>query len=309
VVDIGARAAAAPGWVVRLVGELRAFAPDVVHTYLFHAGLASRPVARLFTRSPVVSSVVGVDALRGTAAAAVERLSLRAAKAVLVNARAVEDKLRPHASLSSRLVLQYQGVDVARVAAAPPADRSVVGRGSPVVAVVGRLHPEKAPDVAVDVLAALQPRFPHTRLLLVGGGPLRASLERAAAAKGVAPATTVLGPVSQAEVFGLLKLADVLLVPARTEGLPAVVLEAFAARVPVVATAVGGIPEVVEPERTGLLAPTPDAAELARLCARLFDDDVLRGRMVDAAYERALAFPASDLVTDRARLYRDLAFA
>jgi glycosyltransferase involved in cell wall biosynthesis len=157
------------------------------------------------------------------------------------------------------------------------------------------------------VLAALRKDHPGARLLFVGGGPLSAKMRALASAMGLSDAVLFAGPVSNAEVFGLLKAVDILLVPSWREGLPGVVLEAFAAQTPVVATAVGGIPEVVSHEGTGLLAPAGADAELAALCGRLVDDDVLRRRLVRRAFERVQAFPAARLVDARARVYHELA--
>jgi glycosyltransferase involved in cell wall biosynthesis len=132
---------------------------------------------------------------------------------------------------------------------------------------VGRLSGEKGPDLLLDALARIN--RPDITTVLLGDGPDRAALERRVA-EGVLRSSVrfVGGQVQAARLFSAF---DVLAISSRTEGLPMVMLEAVAAHVPVVAFAVGGIPEVLD-HATGWLAPPGDCDTLGRHLAAACDD-------------------------------------
>jgi glycosyltransferase involved in cell wall biosynthesis len=150
---------------------------------------------------------------------------------------------------------------------------------------VGRLETEKNPLLLADVLAGLRARDPRWRLVVAGEGPLRGELEERLASLGVAEQADLRGYVPvDAGLHELYRSADFFLHVSWTEGLPQVIFEAFAARLPVVATAVGGVPDAVG--EAALLMP-PGAAEAAvEALVRLAGDDALRAGLVEAGVER-----------------------
>ena len=155
---------------------------------------------------------------------------------------------------------------------------------SRVVVAAGRLSPEKG----FDVLAAAAARFlaaaPAVGVVLFGDGPERPRLERMARDLGIAGRFVM--PGFTRDLDRLVPWADVLALSSFTEGLPNVLLEASAAGVPVVATAVGGTPEVVADRETGYLVPAGDPAALSERVLQLLGDPGLRRRMGDAGRER-----------------------
>jgi len=160
---------------------------------------------------------------------------------------------------------------------------------APVVAAVGALGPEKCVGDAVAACA----RLAGAHLLVAGDGPERAALERRAAA--LAPgrvhfAGTLPGPADA------LAAADVVVLASRTEGMPGVLVEAGLSGRPVVATAVGGVPEIVRDGETGVLVPPGDVAALADGLARALAS---RDRLGGAARRRCLAAFEIGPVADR----------
>jgi glycosyltransferase involved in cell wall biosynthesis len=142
---------------------------------------------------------------------------------------------------------------------------------------VARLVPWKGLGLLIRLIGDL----PHTRLVIIGEGPLRSSLERQAREMGVASRVFFMGRLAPSEVAGCLAAADLFVLNSTYEGLPHVVLEAFAAGVPVVATAVGGVPEVVQHGQNGwLVTPGQDTA-LREAVQRLISDIPLRRKLIE----------------------------
>lgn len=161
---------------------------------------------------------------------------------------------------------------------------------------VGRLRIRKGVEVLLEALGDLRERHPGARLLIAGDGEHRAALERRAAELALGPAAVFLGRCDAPRVRGLLGGAAALVVPSTYEGMPLVVLEAMEAGVPVVASRVSGIPEVVADGVTGWLVPPEDPEALAAALARVLDDPdeaTRRGeagrRRVDERFRPAVA--------------------
>jgi glycosyltransferase involved in cell wall biosynthesis len=148
---------------------------------------------------------------------------------------------------------------------------------------VGRLRGPKDFLTLVRAVAELEPG--SVRLRIAGDGPDRGALEAEVARLGLEEAVELLG--MRTDIAELLAAAGVFVLCSDSEGLPMSVLEAMAAGVPVVATAVGGVPELVSDAETGILVPPRDPAALARALGALAADADLRERMGEAGRRRA----------------------
>jgi glycosyltransferase involved in cell wall biosynthesis len=158
-----------------------------------------------------------------------------------------------------------------------------VPANAPVIAMVSTLRPEKGHRVALRAFAALRERFPAASLVVVGDGPLLGELEEHARAIG----QSVLMTGYRDDVMAVLDAADMLLHPSHTDAFPTTLLEAMAASVPIVATAVGGIPEIVRDGQEALLVgPPPTAPKVAAALDRLLADADLRRRLGAAGRAR-----------------------
>jgi len=285
-----------PRALPRLRRHLARVRPDVVHT---HLGLADA-LGTLAARSlglPSVSTIhllvgqptaqLSSAGLRGVARARLVALVRRhaGARVITVSNAAREAYLARKWDTPQRVVTVHNGI--ARSARPEQGARVRVELGlepdALVVSTVTVLRSGKGHDVVVEAVRRLLPRFPRLRLVIMGAGPARDEIQRLAEPLG---ATAVLTG-HRDDVMAVLAATDVLLHPTRMDAFPTALLEAAAARVPVVATAVGGIPEIVEDGQTGFLVPAPPTAETvsARL-EQLLADDALRARVGLSAYER-----------------------
>jgi glycosyltransferase involved in cell wall biosynthesis len=159
---------------------------------------------------------------------------------------------------------------------------------------VGRLAAVKGVPMLFDALRDLSKDHPALHLTLVGDGPERAALERRAREMGLTSRITFAGYKSQAEVAELLRTATALVLPSFAEGVPVVLMEAMAARVPVVTTRIAGVPELVEDGVSGLLVPPGDAHALQVAIGRLLYDAHLCRDMGEAGRLRVAAEFSSD---------------
>jgi glycosyltransferase involved in cell wall biosynthesis len=173
---------------------------------------------------------------------------------------------------------------------------------------VGRLRIRKGVEVLLEALRELRRGVPGAVLRIAGNGEHRAALERTAADLGLGPAAAFLGTQSASQVRTLLSGAAALVIPSIYEGMPLVVVEAMDAGVPIVASAVSGIPEVVVDGETGWLVPPEDPAALARALERVLTDPAEARRRGEAGRRRAAERhrPAVAVAAWRAAIERGL---
>jgi glycosyltransferase involved in cell wall biosynthesis len=172
------------------------------------------------------------------------------------------------------------GVEVERAEAPAP------GTGEEYLLFVGRLRIRKGVEILLEALAHLRSRLPELRLLVAGDGEQGPSLERKAVSLELTDHVSFLGRCSAGEVRELLAGARALVVPSIYEGMPLVILEAMEAAVPVIASRVSGIPEVVEDGVTGWLVPAENIDELARALAEVWRDPEESSRRGAAGRQR-----------------------
>ena len=169
---------------------------------------------------------------------------------------------------------------------------------------VGRLSPEKGQGGLLQAFAKLRARHPELQLRLVGEGPDRASLETLAKGLGLSDAVTFAGRLPEEETLAEIARADLLVLPSFMEGLPIVLMEAMAVGVPVIASRVAGIPELVENDRTGLLFAPSDWDELASRIDFLLGNEAVRGRLAEQAKAKvASEFDTRKSAEELARLF------
>ncbi len=273
VVAMGKRGPADLGAAWRLVRFLRRRAVDVVHTHLWGANLWGRPAAKLAGIPVVVTTEHNLDTWKKVHHLALDRALAPAATHLVAVSRQVQEFYEAHRVGRRRWQVVHNGVDTSvpmRRQRGPALLGLGIGADTPAVGFVGRLGPAKAPDVFLLALARVAAECPAVRALVVGDGPLRPSLEQQARQLGLERQVIFAG--LRKDATELLSGLDAVAVSSLREGLSMAMLEAMAAGVPVVATAVGGTPELVRDGETGLLAPPGDPEALSRALSGLLAD-------------------------------------
>ncbi|HWI21904.1 MAG TPA: glycosyltransferase family 4 protein [Baekduia sp.] len=281
---VGIKRLVDPSALLRTRRQLQDVAPDIVHTHLgdadVHGTLAARSLG-----IPAVSTLHLVAARRtgdrrhDTKERLMALTRRHAGRRVITVSEAARTAyLGTGWDRPEHVVTVHNGIALTAPLKSSAEMRAELGLSADdlVVSMITVLRPGKGHDVAVDALRRLLPRFPRLRLVVAGDGPSRAEIEKLVAPFG--DAVVLAG--HRSDVMELLGATDILLHPTSMDAFPTTLLEAGAAAVPVLATAVGGIPEIVTDEETGLLVPAPPSAELvANQLERLLDDAGLRNRL------------------------------
>jgi glycosyltransferase involved in cell wall biosynthesis len=254
------------GSVRELTAFLRGNFADVLITHGYKSNLLGRPAARQ-AGVPVVSVSRGWtgENLKVWCYEAVDRVHLRFMDRVVCVSSGQAEKVRQSGVPCERIRVIRNAARLRDFSNPDPAAgdrlRKLAGGNGPIVLAAGRLSPEKGFDVLVEATTRLRTAMPQARVVLFGDGAERPRLERRVAELGIRDCFVM--PGFRCDLDALLPWADLVVLPSRTEGLPNVALEAAAAAVPVVATAVGGTPEVVVNGQTGFLVPPGDPTTLA----------------------------------------------
>ena len=242
---------------------------DVIDAHYYYPdGVAAALLARWFHKPLVITA-------RGTDVNLIPNYTLprlwiqwaaQQASASIGVSAALVDRMRNLALAGDRLHVMRNGVDPERFAPQPQqAMRAELGlTGAPVVLTVGNLHQHKGQRLVLEAFAMLRASHPQARLVIVGDGPDRAVLTRRAEALGLTDAVTLAGTVPNTDLARWYSAADVLVLASSREGWPNVLLEGMACGTPVVASAVGGIPEVVQSPEVGRLVAERTGPAFAR---------------------------------------------
>jgi glycosyltransferase involved in cell wall biosynthesis len=309
--------------LAELVRIVRGFRPHIVHTHTAKAGFVGRLAALVGQRPrPLILHTYHGHVLEGYFGPArtllfrtLERGMARGSDRLIGVSRAtVDDLVRLRVAPRKRFAVIPIGLDLDGFLAATRETgarfRAEVGAGTDEVllACVGRLVPIKRVDVLIRAVALARREGAPLRLAIVGDGESRAELEALAGSLGLAEHVVFCGYLP--DVTTVAAAADVAVLSSDNEGTPVSLIEAAAAARPAVATAVGGVPDVVEHGVTGILVPPGDQRSMADALAQVAGDSPLRERMGAAAREHVRErFSSERLIDDVERLYTQLALA
>ena len=299
-----------------VVAIARAYRPDIVHTHLAKAGFVGRIAGRLAGARAVVHTYHG-SVFRGyfgeresALYLAIERaLAKVSSRVISITPRQRQDLIALGVAPAEKIVTIPLGLDLEPFRRPPDRREARAALGLPVdgplVGIVARLVPVKDVTTFLRAFALTRERVPDATAFIVGDGEERAALERLSGELRLGVACRFVG--WRADMPNVYAAADLVALSSLNEGSPVSLIEAMAAGRPVVATAVGGVPDVVRDGETGTLVPPRDHAALGAALAELLRDGELARRYGEqgraAAYPR---FDASRLVSDIERLYDEL---
>ncbi len=300
----------------RLAKIFRQIRPDIVHTHKYKDSILATVAARCVGVPHVIRVVHGMpEPFKGRnnvnmfLYTIVDRLVIGwfVTRIIAVSSDIERALVRVYGA--ARVVRIHNGIDLEIVQVRIPrsnkrkewnfSDRVTL------VGTVGRLVPVKGHAVLLEALQILRESDRTVNLVIVGDGPLREHLEAEVRRLGLKEFVRFTG--HQVESYDFINMMDVFVLPSLHEGIPMVLLEALALQRPVVASRVGGIPEVIVHGRTGLLAEPSDAPSLAKLIRRMIEDQPMAVGLGKAGRTRVEeAFTAGTMAEKTADLYEDV---
>lgn len=239
-----------------------------------------------------------------------DRLVLRRFAAVVAVSREVRERLMSAGVSSARIHTVRNGISSVGFAGTadatlPETGIATTAQAPLTVGLVGRLAPEKGVDVFLRAATLVHAQLPETRFVVAGDGPDRAALEALRSNLALNDSAVLLGRQENMPAF--FASLDLLVSASRQEGLPIALLEAMASGLPVVATSVGEVPEVVQPSITGLLVKPEDPAALAEAILQLLRDPAARQRMgINSRARIKEQFSAQRMTSDYLKIYQGL---
>ena len=281
--------------IAAVAAHLAAVDADVVHNHMYRAEVvgtqAAWALAASGRRRPFVVGTVHSSRIRSEEDRdLIRRLTPRMDHLVAVS-RAIVRKLEDEGRVGAPISLIYNGVDLARYSeqAACPTLLSEyqIPAGAPIVGVVARLEAEKGHPTLLEAWPAVLGAAPDARLLVVGEGSQRELLEAQASSLGLLDgrSSSITFTGRRDDVPAVTAALDVAVLPSYREAQGLSILEAMALSRPVVASAVGGIPEMIDDGRTGLLVPPHDPGALAAAIVKLIENPDLAARIGRAGHD------------------------
>ena len=271
--------------VLRLQDFLYQCQPDIVHTFLLTGSLYGRFAAMMARVPVVIGTEVNVYERKRPLHALAERWLMRGTDAVIASAESVREfYIKQINADPAKVEVIYNAVDWSRLETTISREdmrRAMdVPVDGPLLGIIARLTEQKGHRVLLDALAQ-RPDLSRAHLVIVGDGPLSAALQRQAAGLGIADRVRFLG--ARRDLGNILSAIDVFVMPSFWEGLPLAMVLAMGAGLPVVATRVAGIPEVVQDGVNGLLVTPGESGELGAALSRVVNDDTTRVLLGQAA--------------------------
>jgi glycosyltransferase involved in cell wall biosynthesis len=284
----------------QLAGIVDRYKIDIVHAHTSHAhGIAC--VLRTLTSRPkiIVSRRVDFPPKTGL----FSRIKYGRADHYIAISNCIGKVLTDYGISEKKVTVVHSGIDLARLDVEPIRREDLgIPEGVLLIGNVAALVGHKDHETLVRAMTQVVKRIPDARLIIAGEGPLRPNLEQQIATLGLNRNITLLG--YRKDIPNILRALDLFVMSSKEEGLGTSVLDAMACDIPVVATAAGGIPEMIQDNQTGLLAPVGDAEALANAIIRPYSDEKLKSHLQTNAQKLVHSqFTAERMVEGNIRVY------
>jgi len=299
--------------VFKLVNIMRKYKVDIVHTHLWGANLWGRLAAKLAGIKVIAATEHNVDVWKPWYYFEIDRLLQHLTDKIIVVSEKVKEFYVKRGISEDKIEVVYNGISLS----SPSLPSYHLPGGTEenvkvefgirpedkVLAVIGRLVEQKGHRYLFEALHLLDGRY-KLKVLVVGDGPQREQLVSMARQLGMEDKVVFTG--LRKDVNDILPAVDMLVMPSLREGLPMVLLEAMAAGVPVVATKVGGVPEIIEDGKNGLIVEPANVDMLKTAISEILDNDLLRKKIIDNGWKEVERFSLTNMLNDTQRVYEKI---
>ncbi|HOM57570.1 MAG TPA: glycosyltransferase family 4 protein, partial [Candidatus Latescibacteria bacterium] len=290
----------------RTLKLIRARNIQLVHAHLAYAGIVAKTAARVRGIPVVMTRHLEFEPKAGTFAYRLDNWLTRryADKLIAVGERVRTAILNEGWMEPERVVLHKNAIDLTGF---KPKRHRLSSEGTYVVGTVGRMEEQKAQEMFLEAVARVRIEYPNVKAVIAGDGRRRRHLEEVRSRLGLDTVVTFLGSVPRKDIPGVLNTFDVFVLSSNWEGLPIALIEAAASGLPIVATDVGGVHEIVQNGKNGWLVEPGNVEQLAGRIGALLSDVEMRerfGREARAFVEAE--FDITRLARETAALYREV---
>ena len=263
-------------YAVKAFAQIRRINPDIVHAQRFYREGLAAFLAKVLLKKRYCIWCQGADIylswrFKGIAS----KLFLKRVNAVISLTQNMKDKIHEISNRNAFVI--PNGIDLSRFGGLSHQDTDTLAvNGERTILFVGRLHPLKGVNYLIEAMSAIIRKNPKVKLLLVGDGEERQNLGNLVIDQGLSKCVTFIGQIPNEKVSQYMAASDVFVLPSLSEGFGVVNLEAMACGLPIVATNVGGIPEIVKDGENGFLVEPENSVEIAEKVLMLLENDDLR---------------------------------
>lgn len=297
-----------PICIIRLIKIMKSEKIQIVHTHTHKPNTTARIAAILARVSIIIANEHNVDEWKSPFQKLIDCFLSRFTDRIIVVSEGVQKFCQSTGILSCKFHLIYNGVELDKFGNKKfrEAKRKELGidANTCVIGTVGRIHPQKGHELLIEITEELLLEHKSLLFLIIGKGYLEKELTRKIKSLNLSEHFLLLG--EREDIPELLSCMDIFVLPSLREGFPNVIMEAMASSLPVVATDVGGIREIIINNETGFIIPPANASELYEKLLKLIHDKDLRDKMGNAGYERVKQFSIDKMARETEDLYQEL---
>ncbi len=290
-----------------LMKAIHCIKPDIIHTQLPIANIYSR-IACLFSKQIIVSTQHSTEYIRNFFHAVDRITALRNTMYIANSEYTARFLMKYHYCNTDKIrtiPLSIQAPDTTRNLPSETLKQLNIPQNAAVIGMIGSFKTQKGHVYLIHAMSEVVKLFPNCILLLLGEGELMQSIKNLVSSLGLVNNVRFLG--LQSDIYPYIQLMKICVFPSLTESFGLAILDAMSQKVPVIASNVDAIPELVEHNRTGLLVPIADKTQLAQAIIYLLNNETIRHNLAENAFQtHKKSFSFSDMVQKTEKLYLEL---
>ncbi len=297
-----------PICIIRLIHIMKSEKIQIVHTHTHKPNTTARIAAILAGIPIIIANEHNVDEWKNAFQKLIDRFLSRSTDRIIVVSKGVQKFCQSTGIPSCKFHLIYNGIELDKFNNKKLRDKKRkelgIDENTCVIGTVGRIHPQKGHEFLIDVVEKLLTEHESLLFLIIGEGYLKEELILKVKSLNLSENFRFLG--EREDIPQLLSCMDIFVLPSLREGFPNTILEAMASSLPVVATDVGGVRELIIQDETGFIVPPANLTALYEGLSKLIQDKDLRYKMGNAGYERVKEFSIDKMAKETENLYQEL---